>query len=326
MFTHYHYGVLKAWGQILLKAAGTGFDATGVNAKGQPVNEAGRTQGSERARALNIAAGLAVMSAVVYPAIDKLLQEATGNQDARFRRAGLSTVADNALRVAKGDISPLQAARSVVTPSVGAETAADLALNRDLLGNQRKIYDPNGTGKEIAEQVGTRVVGAISPAQLAMRALESGESAKKVLLAQIGISFPQHGAMRLAAELRASHFGDTAETPEERKKSVLASQARYMSWQGDLSGITAAKQSGLFTPKQIADLYIASRQDPLLFEAKGLDEKDLLKLAEFRGTTQQERQKLLPLLIRKAGTIQKAQPSERDGLRQRLHAVIAAGR
>ena len=326
MFTRWHYGLLKAWGNMLMKAAGANFDAAATNARGEVVNPAGRTKGSERARALNIAAGLAVLSAVVFPAIDKLLQKATGNEDARFRRAGLLSLSDNGVRAAKGDISPQQATRSVVTPSVGAETAADLALNRDLLGNQRKIYDEHGTGKEIVEQVGTRVAGAVSPAQLAMRAMESGESAKKALLAQVGVSFPQHGAVRLAAELRAEHFGDTAETPEERKRSVLTNQAHYLSWQGDFSGIAEAKKSGLFTPKQIADLYITSHQDPLVYEAKGFGIKDLLKLAEFRGTTAQERQKLRPLIIRRAGQIQQAPANERDGLRKRLHDVMAVTR
>jgi hypothetical protein len=324
MFTHYHYGVLKAWGQILKNATDTGFDAVSTNAQGKPVNAAGRTVGSERGRALSIAAGLAVMSAVVYPAIDKLLQEATGKKDARFRRAGLSTVADNVTRVAKGDISPQQAARSVVTPGVLPETVADLALNRDLLGTQRKIYDPHGSGKEIAQEVGTRVLDAVSPAQTFLQASQSKESAKRKLLELAGVTFPQHGAMRLAAELRADHYGDEAETPAERHKAILGSQARNLAWQGDLSGLAQAKKSGLFSPKEMAGLYMASHQDPLLYEAGGLGIKDLLKLATFRGTTDQERQKLRPLILRKAGGIQKVPADQRDGLRKQMHDAIAA--
>jgi hypothetical protein len=324
MFTHYHYGVLKAWGNMLMKATGAGFDAAGVDAKGREVNAAGRTKGSERARALSIAAGLGVMSAVVYPEIDRLLQEATGNKDARTRRPGFSTVADSAMRLAKGDINARQAVRTVATPSVLAETGADLALNRDLLGNQKKIYNEHGSGKEIAQQVGRRVAEAVSPAQMYLRASDSRESTRRMLLGLVGVSFPQHGAVRLAAELHADHFGDEAQTPADRHKSILRSQARYLAWQGDMSGINDAKQSHLFTPKEISDLYIAGHQDPLLYEAKDLGIQDLLKLATFRGTTSQERQKLRPLIVRKAGMIQKAPAAERDGLRKQLHDVIAA--
>ena len=75
-------------------SAGAGFKEEGVNAKGEPVNRAGRTEDQEKARALSIAAGLAIMLAVVYPALDQLAEKATGNKDARVRRAGYSNFAD----------------------------------------------------------------------------------------------------------------------------------------------------------------------------------------------------------------------------------------
>ena len=93
-------------------------------------------------------------------------------------------------RAIHGDISPLQAARSMVTPAVLGETAVDLAANRDVFGTGRKIYNEHGAGREIAEQVGTRLAESVSPAQLAMRASESHESSKKTLLGLVGISFP----------------------------------------------------------------------------------------------------------------------------------------
>jgi hypothetical protein len=40
MFSRYHYGVLKGYGQILKNLSGAGFKEEGTNAKGEPVNRA----------------------------------------------------------------------------------------------------------------------------------------------------------------------------------------------------------------------------------------------------------------------------------------------
>ena len=72
-----------------------------------------------------------------------------------------------------------------------------------------------------------------------------------------------------------------------------------MAWQGDQSGMNAARKSGLFTEKELAQLDRETKEDPLVYEAKGLNLDDLHKLYGFRGTTDEDRRKLAPLLLQK---------------------------
>lgn len=297
MFSRYHYGVLKGWGQILKNVSGTGFKEEGTNAKGEPVNKAGRTSDEEKMHALNIAAGLAIMMAVIYPALDQLAKKETGNKDARVRRPGYSTFADAAARAYRGDITWQQAARTAVTPAIGTETALDLAVNRDLMGTGRKIYDPHASGKVIAGQVGRRLAESVSPAQLALRASQSREDTKKMLYGLIGISFPKQGALHLAAELNADRMGNTIESPKERERAILLSEARYSAWQGDKSAIGEAQKSGKFTPHEIFLLQMAASEKPLIYETRGMGIEDVMKV--FDRATPEEKKTLLPVLERK---------------------------
>jgi hypothetical protein len=179
-------------------------------------------------------------------------------------------------------------------------------------------------GREIAEQVGTRVAESLSPAQLAMRASESRESFKKTLLSLVGISFPKHGALKLAAELNADRFGDEPQTPGERKKSILRSQARYDAWQGDRSGIEEARKSGLFSPQDMRKLEHEASENPLQYETRSMPLEDVMKV--WNVATPEERKSLLPVLVRKGAHINAYTKADRLSLRSKLTQAIAQTR
>jgi hypothetical protein len=165
------------------------------------------------------------------------------------------------------------------------------------MGTGRKIYDPHASGKVIAGQVGRRLAESVSPAQLALRASQSREDTKKMLYGLIGISFPKQGALHLAAELNADRMGNTIESPKERERAILLSEARYSAWQGDKSAIGEAQKSGKFTPHEIFLLQMAASEKPLIYETRGMGIEDVMKV--FDRATPEEKKTLLPVLERK---------------------------
>ena len=280
IFNGYHYSVLKAFGQVLKNLGGMGFEAEGENAKGEPTNKYGRTAEQEKFHALNILVGMALFTYVVMPQVDRLVRTLTRDKTAEFRRAGFSTMIHAVEMVMKGERTPVEALRSAVTPAPLTELGLDLATNRDIFGTQRHIYDIHGKPEDIAKEVGGRAAEAFSPGQYYRRATTGPEGLRNTLLNLAGVSFPMHGALKIAATLQAERFSGSVQTPAQKEKSALRSQALHAAWNGDMSILKQALESNKLDWKQKASLQFESRQPPLAVETKDMTLDDLRKVWE----------------------------------------------
>lgn len=89
---------------------------------------------SERTEALGQLMAAGTLAWVLYPALDKLVQKVSGNDEADIRRRGFSTVPHALSQMAQGDKAiPVQ---NIWSPSVALTTAADVARNKDFAGKE----------------------------------------------------------------------------------------------------------------------------------------------------------------------------------------------
>src|SRR5438309_32714 len=112
IFAPYHYGVLKAWGQM----------ATGL---------LGRVPFAERAAAADKLAMAGILLLGVVPAMDHVFQQMTGNPRTRARRAGVLAPAYNLGRTLEGTLPLDYAVESMVSPSPLVGSALELSHRRE---------------------------------------------------------------------------------------------------------------------------------------------------------------------------------------------------
>lgn len=121
MFGAYHYGALKSYWEMV---------------KSVVKPEEGTR---ERLGAIDKMAMLGITMAVIYPMLDRVARTITGNENARFRRAGAATVPYNIYKLSQGQLDLSDLLFSIVTPAVATKEAVQLAVNRDLYSGKR-IY------------------------------------------------------------------------------------------------------------------------------------------------------------------------------------------
>ena len=305
MFMNYHYGAVKSYGETIKSLLGidtlgkgmgnaepSGTDYSYENAKGEPVNAAGRTRDQERMHGLDILAALGLVTFVLYPLMDQFLKKVTGNKDAQARRAGASTVPYNLIQVAQGEKSPWDAIQSTVTPGVTAKLALEAAMNRDLrTGKQIYSWPPVDT-KTFATQTGEKLAASFGPAAAVQGAHNFGTA--KQLWGMAGVSFPQHGGERIAAEIAQAKAGSEALTPDAKKRMKAHYEALDALRAGD--GKTAREkmdEAGLNAKQQYA-LRKEADADPLLARVKAFTMDELKTVYQY--STPEEKMRLGPFM------------------------------
>lgn len=321
MFGSYHYGMLKAYGEAIKSATGHNFEEVGNDEKGRPVNEAGHTHIQEIASGWDKLAALGLITFVVYPQLDKLLQKVTGKSTARLARSGASTLADKIYQVAKGRATPTDLAMSVVTPAAHTQAAIELATNHDLRTG-RQIINLHQPGGDIAKDVGSNLVRRLNPVGTAMRASEEPEGVRKALWGLASVSFPKSPAVAMATRLEVENIG-TAMTREQRNRWLAKREISQMYADGkvDRPAIDKMVQDGTLTKQDVARARVSSKVDPVARATRNLSLDQALNVYDV--ATPDEKKSLRPVIARKAREIQQEPDKEkREALRQRLHDAL----
>lgn len=168
MFSAYHYGAIKSYGEMV-KSLLSGTDI------------------KERGEALDKLAMMGLITLVIYPQLDKLAKQATGNPNAQMRRAGASTVPYNAYQTATGKMDYSTFLQSILTPSVGSKLAVELATNRDLFSGNQLIRQGS-----VASDLGSAVAKSIAPVYQASQITSGTKSIKQFLAGLIGVNSPKN--------------------------------------------------------------------------------------------------------------------------------------
>lgn len=106
----------------------------------------------ERLEALGKFIVTGVTMAAIFPAMDKLLQEATGNKDARVRRPGPFAILDAIAQVAKGEKDVPTGVASMFSWSPLLDDSYSASHNRDFYGRPIWQFDsPLGAAVQTAE-------------------------------------------------------------------------------------------------------------------------------------------------------------------------------
>ncbi len=305
MFGAYHYGALKSYGQMLKSLTGFNWEDAGTkNEKGEPTNTAGRTEHEEKLHGLDTLAMVGLVTFVLYPMLDELWKMFTGDKRAQMRRAGASTFIYNMLMLAKGEKTPTEVAESIATPAVPIKLAGELAFNRDLRTGQR-IFDPHAKPKDLTEQVGRRLAASVAPVDQGLQVAEGRMDWKKLMYSMVGVSFPLHGAQKIAAQINAENLASQPPRSEaEIAHAVRRSRALHDAWAGDRSGFNKLMHSPDYTEKEKAKMRKDVLQPPLVYAVRGMPYKDALKV--YKVATPEEKNLLRPLMSKKLDNLIKA--------------------
>jgi hypothetical protein len=253
---------------------------------------------------------IGLVTFVVYPLIDQLLKEATGNNKAQVRRAGASTFIYNLAMLAKGEKNPEEVLESVVTPAVPLKMGVELALNRDTRTGQR-IYDPRAKAGTVAQEVGRRVAQSVAPVDQGLSVAEGRTDWKKLMYSMVGVSFPLHGAEKVASIINAERLA--ALPPEDEKTlmhQVAKSRALHDAWDGDRTKLDELLKSGTLTKKERKALLKDSLLPPLVHETRSMPYADVLKV--YQAATEEQKAVLDPILRKKLANLRKSGKSVPD--------------
>ncbi len=164
MFGAYHYGALKSYGEMAKSIVGN-------------------VPAMEKVEALDKLAMLGILSLVIYPTLDQILKDITGNPNAHLRRAGPTTFPENMIKLQKGQIDVAQALQSVLTPAVGAKQGIELAFNRDLFTGDKVLHRG-----QVAKDLKDMAVESVAPLNSMQRVHEGKISLSDYLMSLGGVS------------------------------------------------------------------------------------------------------------------------------------------
>lgn len=276
MFGAYHYGALKSYGEMAKSALGAGEPPPG------------RSKAGEAAHGWELLAGIGLVTFVLYPLLDELAKKASGDPNARVRRAGAATLPYNLYLAAKHEKSAAEVAQSVVTPAVHTKTALELGFNRDFRTG-RQIYDPAANWKTQSQQVGRRLAEAISPVGQGLRVAEDEGARKRFVYGLGGVSFPLHGAEKIASEIAQTKMPTQAEDPKERQAYYTRRAVLDALRKGDNAPLEEARKAGSLTPEQIHTLMKRSKLTPLQDKIHGFSYVDAMRVYD-AGTPEQKKE------------------------------------
>jgi len=143
IFSRYHYGMLKS------------IMETAKDAAGRPTFKGGFKFNATKEEFLNgvdQAAAIAVAAAILYPMMDIVAQQLTGNKEAETRRAGPYHPMHAIAEIAHGEKDPQALLASVFTFNPALLYLAQLGVDRKLYNGQ-PIYSPTDDGDIIAKDI-----------------------------------------------------------------------------------------------------------------------------------------------------------------------------
>ena len=274
MFMAYHYGAAKSYGEAAKSALGLSGPpeppkkppqgtAAAEGEPEEPRNEAGRTKGQEIVHGWELLATIGLVTFVLYPLLDKLVQAASGDKNARLRRAGAATIPYNIYQAATHQKSVGDVVQGVATPAIHTKTAAELITNRDFYSG-KNIYDPTADWHTQGQQVGRYLMQAVSPIGQASRMIEGGEEGRKRFgWGLFGVSFPKSRAAKLAATIAMQKTGTKAQTPESRADYVERHDILDELRKGNRRPLEEAKRNHDIDHKQAHNIERRAKLDPL---------------------------------------------------------------
>jgi N12 class adenine-specific DNA methylase/broad specificity phosphatase PhoE/2'-5' RNA ligase len=248
-FGAYHYGLLKS------------FAEAGKAALGAQEPTPGRTKAEESGKGWDRLAMLGLITMVLYPFLDKLAKELTGDEHARLRRSGPAGLVDAAVQVAQGKQDASSAIQKVITPSPITKGAVELGFNHDLFTGHQ-IYDPHADWQTQVDQIGHFLQGDFGvPGQY--KKAETSAQKKRFFWQQAGVQFGKSRAEKVAGDIAASKVGTEAESPEDHANRVERREILDQLRQGNRKPLQDAEANHELTHRQILSLEHRARLDPL---------------------------------------------------------------
>jgi hypothetical protein len=298
MFGAYHYGALKSYGQMVKSITGFNWtDAGTKNDAGEPTNAAGRTEGEEKLHGLDTLLMMGLVTFLIYPALDKLWKVFTGNDKAQMRRAGASTLIYNLAMMAKGEKTPEELAESIATPAVQTKALAEMVLNRDLRTGQR-LYNPHAPAKQLAGQIGRQVARSVAPVSQGMDIAEGRTDVKRLMYSMVGVSFPLHGAEKLAAQITAERLSSLPPRDEDQiAHAIQRSRALHDHWSGDNAKLTALLHGKDYSSKEKAKIRKDALLPPIVYAVRGMEYEDAVRV--YKAANAQQQHQLHALMSKK---------------------------
>ena len=192
-FGRYHYGLMRSLSEMVKDMIGP------------------KATLAERTEAAGKLTVLGMIGILGFPALDALLRQVTGNEDATARRAGplsvLSaggTLARNAYQKFSGESADLRnpfgqqllpgdkewvsITAPLMTPAPTMAMIPEVVWGRDWMG--REIVDPRASPMGMAVQTGEAVASHISPLQMLMQSAQEG-GATQAAGGLVGLSLPR---------------------------------------------------------------------------------------------------------------------------------------
>jgi hypothetical protein len=266
MFMAYHYGAAKSYGEAAKSSLGISEPATG------------RTKAGEVAHGWELLATIGLVTFVLYPLLDKLVQALSGDKNAKIRRAGAATLPYNIYQAATKQKSVGDVVQSVATPAVQTKSAAELIANRDFFTG-RNIYDSAADWETQGKQVFRFLMQAVSPVGQASRAIEGGEQGRKRFAwGLVGVSFPKTRAERLAQEIEMQKVGTKAQTPQSREDYVERRDILDELRKGNHHPLELAKSKHEITSKQAHIIERRAKMTPLQDTVHGFSYSEIMRV------------------------------------------------
>jgi hypothetical protein len=280
MFTSYHYGILKNYSQTVRSLV----------AKSVPV--------AERAGAIDKLMAAGLIGLVLYPAMDHVAKQITGNPNSIFRRAGPFTWPYNVYEAVRGQKTPGQVLTGAVTPAPGTKSVYEIFHNKDTFGNQ--IYNPadlvknpaqffHDVGKYASQQAAP--IGQIARANRGSSPDEVRKNRIAVAANLIGISNPKSPTEAKIQRLLTAQLNSPGMTTAQQRANTAkaAARAQLAAGQGDSLAKELVKQ-GIIAQDKLGDFKKTANLTPTqrAFDALSISNKlDVLNTA-----TPADRQKL----------------------------------
>lgn len=261
LWGHYHYGALRSYGEMAKEVLSPNSTAR------------------ERVDGLGRVATIGFLMAVMYPAIDSVINEIMKSKGYKIRRAGSVTAPQNILDVARGKKTPEAALQSIVTPSPVPIAAAELLFNRNLRTGL-PVYD-RSLGKDTAKDLGSFAASQVSPIQEGGNVLGGKKSLKEFGLGLAGISHTRADSAMAKFGRLADHWMQNSPDPAmreqyKRRTSEVFPESDYQMLRsaiirGDQRGGQMAVEKLLKTrkPEDVATRIDAWKNSPFTGTKKG---------------------------------------------------------
>jgi len=186
IFSRYRYGMMKAYASVL----GNTVKGTGP----------GRVEGIGKLVALT------ALIAMIYPLADKAVQMATGDDDAKLRRAGPASVVDAMAQYRDGEVPLTDAIHGLVSPAPGTSAILQTAANQKSF-NGKHIYNPEGSLWNAAKDIGAFWLQQMPPVQQGTEIATGARTPGQIGEQQFGIKPGPAGgpAQAYSIQLRKAH-------------------------------------------------------------------------------------------------------------------------